>query len=126
MVKPFRSYLVQNVVAVQIITGDSSDYKECSFLTGKFASGEVLPAIDFDYRQGEWVKVLYESELHIGLILDVNKSDKLICVKCLVPSQGNHWKLESERNSVCYSECDVLGQPDNDPTMDRRGGLYKL
>ena len=59
MVKPFRSYLVQNVVAVQIITGDSSDYKECSFLTGKFASGEVLPAIDFqhthdfDYRQGE-------------------------------------------------------------------------
>ena len=64
-------------------------------------------------------EVLYENELHIGLILDVNTSGKLIRVKCLVPSQGKHWKLESERNSVWYSESDVPGRPDNDPTMDR-------
>ena len=79
---------------MQTITSDSSDYKEFSFLTGTFASGEVLPAVDFqhihgfDYCQGEWVKVLYETEPHIGLILDANTSDKLIHVKCLVPSQG--------------------------------------
>ena len=71
-------------------------------------------------------EVLYENELHIGLILDVNTSGKLIRVKCLVPSQGKHWKLESERNSVWYSESDVPGRPDNDPTMDRWGGVYKL
>ena len=87
---------------------------------------EVLPAIafqhihDFDYCKGEWVKVLYENEPHIGLILDVNTSDKLSRVKCLVSSQGKHWKLEFERNSVWYSEYAVLGRPDNDPTMDRR------
>ena len=120
----FFKRVTDYVVAVQTITSDSSDYKEFSFLTRKFASGEVLPAIDFqhihdfDYHQGEWVKVLYENELHIGLILDVNTSDKLIRVKCLVPSQGKHWKLESERNSVWYSESDVLGRPDNDPAMD--------
>ena len=62
---------------MQIIASDSSDYKEFSFPTGKSASGEVLPAIDFqhihdfDYYQGEWVKVLYENEPHIGLTLDV-------------------------------------------------------
>ena len=32
------------VIAVQAITSDSSDHKEFSILTGKFASGEVLPA----------------------------------------------------------------------------------
>ena len=48
-------------------------------------------------------------------------SDKLICVGC-----GKHWKLESERNSVWYSKSDVLGQPDNDATMGRQGGLCKL
>ena len=117
---------------MQTIISNSSDYKEFSFLTRKFASGEILPAIDlqhvhdFDYRQGEWLKVLYETEPHIGLILDVNTSEKFICLKCLVPSHGNHWKLESERKSVWYSESDVFGQPDNDPTMDRQGGLYKL
>ena len=117
---------------MQTITSDSSDYKEFSFLFRKFASGEVLPAIDFqhnhdlDYCQGEWVKALYENQLFIGFILDVNTSDKLIHVKCLVPSKGKHWKLESERNSVRYSKSDVLGRPDNDPAMERRGGLYKL
>ena len=72
------------------------------------------------------MKVLYENELHIGLVLDVNTSDKLIRVKCLVSSQGKHWKLESERNSVWYSESDKPGRPDNDPKMDRRGGVDKL
>ena len=69
------------------------------------------------------MKVLNENESHIGLFLDINTSDKLIRVKCLVPSQGKHWKLESERNSVWYSESDKLGQLDNDPKMDRLGGL---
>ena len=64
------------------------------------------------------MKVLYENELHIGLIFDINTSDKLIRVNCLVPFHGKHWKLESERNSVWYSESDVLGRPDNDPAMD--------
>ena len=72
------------------------------------------------------VKVLYETELHIGLILDVNTSDKLIRVKCLVPSQVKYWKLESGRNSVWYSESDLLGRPDNYLTTDRQGGFYKL
>ena len=76
-VKPFHSYLVQEkyfissrvtdyVVVMQTIT-NVSDYKEFSFLTGKFASCEVLPAIDFqhihdfDYHQGERVTDLYEN-----------------------------------------------------------------
>ena len=81
--------------------------------------------MSLNYYQGKWMKVLYENELHIGLILDVdvNTSNKLILVKCLVPSQGKHWKLESERNSVWYSESDKLGRLDNDPKMDRLGGL---
>ena len=121
----FFKRVTDYVVAVQTITSDSSDYKEFSFLTRKFASGEVPPAIDFqqihdfNYCQGEWVKVLHENEPHIGLILDVNTSDKLSPVKCLVPSQGKHWKLESEMNPVWYSESDVLQQPDNDPTINR-------
>ena len=65
------------------------------------------------------MKVLYGNEPQIGLILDVNTSDKLICVKHLGFFQGKHWKLESERNSVWYSRADVLGRPDNDPTMDK-------
>lgn len=48
----------------------------------------------------------------------MNTSDNLICVKNLVPFQSKHWKLESEKNSVCYRESDVLGQPNNDPEMD--------
>ena len=78
--------------------------------------GEVLPSIvfqyvhDFDYQQGEWVKVLYETKPHIGLILDANTSDKCICVKCLVPLQGKQWKLESERNSVWYSKSAYYAQ----------------
>ena len=53
MVKPFQSYLVQEkyfkkindyVIAMQAITSNSSDHKKFSILTGKFASGEVLPA----------------------------------------------------------------------------------
>ena len=80
----FFKRVTDHVVEVQTITSDSSDYKEFSFLTRKFASGEVLPAIDFlhihdfDYRQGGWVKVLYETEPHIGPILDVNTSEKLV------------------------------------------------
>ena len=53
---------------------------------------------DFDYRQGEWVKVLHGGKPHIGLTLDINKSDKVTCVKCLVSSQGKHWKLDFDRN----------------------------
>ena len=53
---------------------------------------------DFDSRQGQWVKVLHGGKPHIGLTVDINTSEKLICVKCLVSSQGKHWKLESERN----------------------------
>ena len=106
--------------------------KSFHFLIGKFTSGKVLSATDFqhirdcDYRQAEWVKILHENESHIGLVLEVSTSDELIRVKFSVHSQGKHWKLESERNSVCYSEYDVLGRTDNYPTMDRRGGLYKL
>ena len=37
---------------------------------------------DFDSRQGQWVKVLHGGKPHIGLTLDINTSDKLICVKC--------------------------------------------
>ena len=81
---------------------------------------------DFDTRQGQWVKVLHGGKPHIGLTLDINTSDKLICVMGLVSSQGKHWKLESERNWIWYSESDMLGRPDNNPTMERRGGLYKL
>ena len=72
------------------------------------------------------MKVLHEGKPRIGLTLDTNTSDKFICVKHLISSQGKHWKLESERNWIWYSESDVLGRPDNDPTMERGGGLYKL
>ena len=97
----FFKRVTDYVVAVETITSDSSNYKQFQFLTKKFTSGEVRQAIDFqhfhdfDYHQGEWVKVLYENEPHIGLILDVSTSYKHICVKCLVSFQG---KLESERN----------------------------
>ena len=67
------------------------------------------------------MKVLHGGKPHIGLTLDINTSDKLICVKCLVSSQG-----KSERNWTWYSKSDMLERPDNDPTMERRGGLYKL
>ena len=72
------------------------------------------------------MKVLYEDEPHVGLTLDINTSDKVTFVKCLVSSQGKHWKLDFDRNWVWYSECEVLGRPDNDPTMEKRGALYKL
>ena len=97
----FFKRVTDYVVAVETITSDSSNYKQFQFLTKKFTSGEVRQAIDFqhfhdfDYHQGEWVKVLYENEPHIGLILDVSTSYEHICVKCLVSFQG---KLESERN----------------------------
>ena len=75
----------------------------------------------------------YEAEPHIRLTLDVNATNKLIHVKCLIPSQGKHWKLESERNLVWYSESDVwysesgvLGQLDDNPTMNSWAGLYKF
>ena len=45
----FFKRVTDYVVAVQTITSDSKDYKEFSFLTGKFAPGEVLPAIDFQH-----------------------------------------------------------------------------
>ena len=56
MVKPFTrkvfhflKIVTDYVVAAQTITFDSSDNKEFSFLTRKFASDEVLPAIDFQH-----------------------------------------------------------------------------
>ena len=45
----FFKRVTDYVVVVQTITSDSSDYKEFSFLTRKFVSGEVLPAIDFQH-----------------------------------------------------------------------------
>ena len=40
----FFKRVTDYVIAMQAITSDSSDHKEFSILTGKFASGEVLPA----------------------------------------------------------------------------------
>ena len=60
---------------METITSDSSNYKQFQFLTKKFTSGEVRQAIDFqhfhdfDYHQGEWVKVLYENEPQLDLFL---------------------------------------------------------
>ena len=128
----FFKRVTDYVVAMQTITSDSSDYKEFSFLTGKFASGEVLPGIDFqhvhdfDYRQGEWVKVLYETEPHSGLILDVNTSEKLICVTCLVPSHGKHWKLESEGIQFAIVSPMCLGDQIMIQQWTDKGCLYKL
>ena len=45
----FFKRITDYVVAVQTITSDSSDYKEFPFLTEKFPSGEVLPAVDFQH-----------------------------------------------------------------------------
>ena len=45
----FFKRVTDYVVAVQTITSDSSDYKKFSFLTGKYTSGEVLSAIDFQH-----------------------------------------------------------------------------
>ena len=55
------------------------------------------------------MKVLDENESHIGLFLDINTSDKLIRVKCLVLSQGKHWKLESERIQFGIASLMCLG-----------------
>ena len=43
----FFKRVTDYIVVAQTITSDSSDDKDFSFLTGKFALGEFLPATDF-------------------------------------------------------------------------------
>ena len=123
------------IIGVQTVTSDDSDYKEFSFLTGKYIPSDAQPQPieyhpvepqPFTYRQGEWIRVLYDKEPHTGLVFYVNHDKKLARVKCLIRHDGDWWKLGSERNAVWYKEHDVLGRPEQDPQMDRRGGLYKL
>ena len=78
------------------------------------------------YRQGEWVKVLYESKQHVGVIINFNDTQPLHQVKCLIPREGEWWKLERDSDAVWYKECEVVGRCDNDARKSCHWDLYQL
>ena len=65
----------------------ASDYKEFSFITGKFSWTliDFQSFKTFDYWQGEWESALYENELNNGLT-----------------GHGNYKEPESEQILVWY------------------------
>ena len=118
-------------IGFQTITADASDYAEFSFRTGKVVKKPSTDVANkgpttFNYKQGEWVNVRYDGQCHIGIILNVNSSEKLVNVRCLKEHNNNWWKLKPEIDAVWYTDSDVLGHSEYKPVMDQRGALYKL
>ena len=88
-----KKFSLQYIIGVQTIISDDSDYKEFSFLTGKYIPSDAQPqpieyhTVEpqrFTYRQGEWIRVLHDKEPHTGLVFYVNPDKKLFTVKCLI------------------------------------------
>ena len=88
---------------------------------------EVVNPKTATYRQGEWVKVLYDNnKQHVGVVINVNTTQHLLQVKFLIPREGEWWKLECDSDAVWYRECEVVGKCDSEPRINRRGDLYQL
>ena len=64
---------------------------------------EVVNPKTATYRQGEWVKVLYDNnKQHVGVVINVNTTQHLLQVKFLIPREGEWWKLECDSDAVWY------------------------
>ena len=119
------------IIGCQTMSDDASDYAEFSFLSGKIAlpavvDKEVVKPATTAYRQGEWVKVMYDNQQHVGIVVNVNTTQHLIQVKCLIPKEGDWWKLEADNDAVWYREIEMVRKCDKEPRMNRRGELYQL
>ena len=110
------------------MSDDASDAEFSKIIPPAVVDKEVVNPKTATYRQGEWVKVLYDNnkQAAVGVVINVNTTQHLLQVKFLIPREGEWWKLECDSDAVWYRECEVVGKCDSEPRINRRGDLYQL